>query len=95
MQKIESAMGCQIIPFPLTKRLATVREVATKLREKNGRHEEAYRNRVADGLFEHLARIGLSEDEQDEEVGAFFSAVELEMFQMYDPSGIYGDRSVY
>jgi hypothetical protein len=95
MQKVNPAMSCQIIPFPMTKRLATVREVAATLKGKNGRHAEAYRNRIADGLFEHLARIGLSEDEQDEEVGAFFSAVELEMFQMYDPCGIYGDRSVY
>ena len=95
MQKVESPVSCQIIPFPLTRRLATVREVAARLRAKNDRHAEAYRNRVADSLFEHLARIGLSEDEQDEQVGAFFSAVELELFRMYDPSGIYGDRSVY
>ncbi|MEP7452420.1 DUF6074 family protein [Phyllobacterium sp. SB3] len=95
MSKVESSVSCQIVPFPLTRRLATVRDVAAKLKEKNDRHAEAYRNRIADELFEHLARIGLSEDEQDEQVGAFFSAVELEMFEMYDPSGIYGDRSVY
>jgi hypothetical protein len=95
MQKVEPVTSCQIIPFPLTKRSATVREVAAGLKGKSNRHAEAYRNRIADELFEHLARTGLSEDEQDEQVGAFFSAVELEMYRMYDPDGIYGDRSTY
>ena len=96
MSEVESVMNCQIIPFPLTKRVAKVRDVAAKLMEKTSdRHAEAYRNQVADGLFKHLARIGLPEDEQDEQVGAFFTAVELELSRLYDLQDGYSDTSAY
>lgn len=94
MSEVQSATYCQIIPFPLTKRVAKIRDVAAKLMEKTtDRHAEAYRNQVAGGLFKHLAGIGMAEDDQDEQVGAFFTAVELELSRLYDLHDAYGDTA--
>ncbi|HMF69740.1 MAG TPA: DUF6074 family protein [Phyllobacterium sp.] len=96
MFEAQSPTPCQIIAFPLTKRVAKVRDVAAKLMEKaTDRQAEAYRNQIADTLFRHLERIGVPEDEQDEQVGAFFTAVELELSRLYDLADDYGDTSTY
>ncbi|CAN7248698.1 DUF6074 family protein [Phyllobacterium sp. LjRoot231] len=96
MFEAESPIPCQIIAFPLTKRVAKVRDVAAKLMEKaTDRQAEAYRNQIADMLFRHLDRIGIPEDEQDEQVGAFFTAVELELSRLYDLADVYSDTSAY
>lgn len=96
MFEAESPTPCQIIVFPLTKRVTKVRDVAAKLMEKaTDRQAEAYRNQIADALFRHLDRIGVPEDEQDEQVGAFFTAVELELSRLYDLADDYGDTSAY
>jgi len=96
MFEAEFPTPCQIIAFPLTKRVAKVRDVAAKLMEKaTDRQAEAYRNQIADTLFRHLDRIGVPEDEQDEQVGAFFTAVELELSRLYDIADDYGDTSAY
>ncbi len=90
----EYPIQCQIIAFPLTKRVAKVRDVAAKLMEKTtDRQAEAYRNMVAEMLFRHLDRLGIAEDEQDEQVGAFFTAVEQELLRLYDLAEAYGDTS--
>ncbi|MGH6862335.1 MAG: DUF6074 family protein [Phyllobacterium sp.] len=89
-------MNCQIVPFPLTKRISRIRDVAAKLMDKTtDRHAEAYRNQVAEGLFRHLSRLGIAEDEQDEQVGAFFTAVEMELLRLHDLQSAYGDTSSY
>jgi uncharacterized protein DUF6074 len=96
MFEAQSPTSCQIIAFPLTKRVAKIRDVAAKLIEKaTDRQAEAYRNQIADTLFRHLERIGVPEDEQDEQVGAFFTAVELELSRLYDLTDDYGDTSAY
>ncbi len=87
---------CQVIPFPLTRRVAKVRDVAARIMEKTtDRQAEAYRNQVADALFRHLDKIGAPEDEQDEQVGAFFTAVELELSRLYDQQDVNGETSAY
>ncbi len=91
MFEVESPLPCQVIAFPLTKRVAKVREVAARIMDKaTDRQAAAYRNQVAETLFRHLDRIGVPEDEQDEQVGAFFTAVELELYRLHclhDASG--------
>lgn len=95
MFEAEAPMPCQIIAFPLTRRAARVREVATRIMEKaSDRQASAYRNQVAETFFRHLDRIGISEDEQDEQVGAFFTAVELEIARLSYLSGA-NDETAY
>lgn len=78
-----SDRDCKIIAFPLVKRVGKVRDVASKLLEKSTeRHAEYYRTQVTDALFKQLEKIGLSELEQDEQVGAFLSAVDMEMYRL-------------
>jgi hypothetical protein len=87
---------CQVIPFPLTRRVAKVRDVAARIMEKaTDRQAGAYRNQVAETLFRHLDKIGVPEDEQDEQVGAFFTAVELELSRLYDQQDVSGETSSY
>lgn len=89
-------MPCQVIPFPLTRRVAKLRDVAARIMEKStDRKAEAYRNQVADALFRHLDKMGVPEDEQDEQVGAFFTAVELELSRLYDQQDANGETSAY
>ncbi|PSH64363.1 hypothetical protein CU102_22010 [Phyllobacterium brassicacearum] len=89
-------MPCQVIPFPLTRRVAKVRDVAARIMEKaTDRQAEAYRNQIADTLFRHLDKIGVPEDDQDEQVGAFFTAVELELSRLYDQQDANGETSAY
>ncbi len=96
MFEAESSIPCQVIPFPLTRRVTKVRVVAAKIMDKaTDRQAEAYRNQVADGLFRHLAKIGVPEDEQDEQVGAFFTAVELELSRLFDLQDANGETSAY
>ncbi|PSH66929.1 DUF6074 family protein [Phyllobacterium sophorae] len=92
----ESPIPCQIIVFPLTKRAAKIRDVAAKIMDKTtDRQAEAYRNQAAESLFRHLAKIGVPEDEQDEQVGAFFTAVELELSRLYDLNDTAEETSSY
>ncbi|MBZ9654423.1 DUF6074 family protein [Phyllobacterium lublinensis] len=87
---------CHVIPFPLTRRVAKVRDVAARIMEKaTDRQAGAYRNQVAETLFRYLDKIGVPEDEQDEQVGAFFTAVELELSRLYDQQDVSGETSSY
>jgi hypothetical protein len=70
---------CQLIAFPLVRRVGKVRDVAQKMLDKStDRHADYYRNQVSDALLKHLTRLGLSEREQDEQIGAFWTAVDVE-----------------
>jgi hypothetical protein len=74
---------CHLIPFPLSRRIGKVRDVAMKLLEKTtDRHADYYRNQVADALFKQLSKLGVPEIEQDEQVGAFFCKVEQEISRL-------------
>ncbi|SDP41360.1 hypothetical protein SAMN05428967_2004 [Phyllobacterium sp. YR620] len=83
MFEAEATTPCRVIAFPLTRRAAKIREVAARIAEKvSDRQAGAYRNQVAETLFRHLSKIGIAEEEQDEQVGAFFSAVERELARL-------------
>ena len=95
MFESEASMPCQIIAFPLTRRAARIRDVAARIMEKTSdRQANAYRNQVAETFFRHLDKIGIAEDEQDEQVGAFFTAVELEIARLSYLNGI-NDETAY
>ncbi|AZO39644.1 MAG: hypothetical protein EOS81_10680 [Mesorhizobium sp.] len=73
---------CQVIAFPLVSRVGRIREVATKMLAKStDRHAESYRDQVTTGLLGHLGRLGISESEQDEQLGAFWAAVQAEIIR--------------
>jgi hypothetical protein len=70
---------CQIIAFPLTNRVGKVRDVAAKLAAKStDRHIASYRDQVTTALHSQLARLGVSEQKQGEQVAAFWNAVQAE-----------------
>lgn len=74
---------CTVIAFPLVRRAGKIRDVAAKLLTKSSdRHVESYRNQVTDALLNHLDRLGVPEAAQDEQVGAFWHAVEMEVARL-------------
>ncbi|WP_157017986.1 DUF6074 family protein [Mesorhizobium xinjiangense] len=79
-EDMTSDKGGALVMFPLARRAKEVRAVAAALVAKNSwRTADTYRSRQSDRLFRELAALGLAEDVQDEEVGAFFDAVEREV----------------
>jgi hypothetical protein len=74
---------CDVVAFPLIRRIGKIRDVASKMLAKStDRHAESYRDQVTTGLLGHLTRLGISEREQDEQIGAFWSAVQAEMIRL-------------
>lgn len=73
----------QVIVFPMVRRVGRIRDVATKMLEKpTDRAAEFYRGQVTDALLKSLARAGIPESEQDEQLGAFWEAVRCEMIRI-------------
>lgn len=73
----------QVIVFPMTRRVGRIRDVAVKMLDKpTDRAAAFYRDQVTDGLLRSLARAGIPDDEQDEQIGAFWSAVQAEMIRL-------------
>lgn len=71
---------CELTPFPLSKRIGKIRDVAAKLLgRKSARHAEYYRQQVTEAFVGQLRRIGLPQHLQDKEIRAFWSGVEQEM----------------
>jgi hypothetical protein len=73
-----------IVLFPLDFQAGSVRRAAHALLKKRS---TAAANRFRDALarekFDELALLGLSEDAQDEAVGAFLTAVERELAELH------------
>ena len=70
----------KLIPFPMAKRIGRIRDVAQRLLDKRtNRSATHYRKQVTDALIASFDRIGVPETEQDEQLGVFWSAVEVEM----------------
>ncbi|AZO42942.1 hypothetical protein EJ076_18485 [Mesorhizobium sp. M7D.F.Ca.US.005.01.1.1] len=75
--------ACSVVVFPLVRRIGKVRDVARKMLDKStDRHAESYRDQVTTGLLGHMVRIGIPDQEQDEQLGAFWSAVDAEMTRL-------------
>lgn len=74
---------CQIILFPMGKRVGRIRSTAEKMLAKpTDKAAESYRDQVTDGLIRQMARTGISDSEQDEHLGAFWSAVQAEIIRL-------------
>lgn len=73
---------CQIVVFPLTRRVGRIREVAESYVSKSDKAAAHYLSQVTGGLFAQLNRIGVPEDQQDEMLGAFVDALEREVARL-------------
>jgi hypothetical protein len=75
--------SCQVIVFPMIKRIGRIRDVAAKMLDKRTDRAAAfYRDQVTDCMLRSLARAGIPEHDQDEQLGAFWSAVQAEMIRL-------------
>lgn len=72
-----------VIPFPLARQGGRVGDVARKLRAKTtDKHADYYRGQVTDALVKRFLRWGVPDHVVDEQVGAFWTAVEWEMARL-------------
>ena len=75
--------ACTMIPFPMSHRVGKIRDVAAKLLEKGTeRHADYYCKQVTDGLVAQFEKIGLSEEQQGEQIGSFWSKVHQEVARL-------------
>lgn len=73
----------KLLAFPLVNRVGKIRDVAVKLMDKTTeRHANSYRDQVTVALIRQLEKIGLSEMEVDEQLGAFWEQVRIEMIRL-------------
>lgn len=73
----------QVIPFPLASRTGRIRDVAMKMMDKpTDRSAAHYRNQVTEALILQMEKIGLPENEQDEQLGEFWERVQAEMIRL-------------
>ncbi|RUV69094.1 MAG: hypothetical protein EOR30_24120 [Mesorhizobium sp.] len=73
---------CQVIAFPLIRRMGKIRDVATKMLAKStDRHAESYRDQVTAALLSHLTRIGVPQAQQGKQLTTFWAAVQTEIIR--------------
>ena len=72
----------QVLLFPLTKRIGKIRQTAQILSSKCGDEAAIYLKQVASAARRHLARIGLTEEEIEVQLRAFFDAVQAEVVRL-------------
>lgn len=71
---------CRVLPYPLTRRVGKIRDVALKLSEKaTEKHAAYYQSQVDDALRKQMIRIGLDDAAQDRALAAFWSCVRNEI----------------
>ncbi|PZV36481.1 DUF6074 family protein [Mesorhizobium kowhaii] len=72
--------AAKVILFPMVKRVGRIRDVAAKtLAKPTLRAAQSYRDQVTDALIQQMSGAGIGEAEQDEQLGAFWSAVQAEI----------------
>ena len=68
-----------IIPFPVTARVRKIRDTALKLLERpTVKSAEHYRGQVVEPMKASFLRIGMPEEEADEQTRVFWMAVQVE-----------------
>ena len=72
----------QVILFPLTKRVGKIRHTANMLSRKHGEDANLYWKQIVAGLRRQLERLDVSKAEADDEIKAFFDAVQTELRRM-------------
>ncbi|MEW6630315.1 MAG: DUF6074 family protein [Pseudomonadota bacterium] len=71
-----------IIPFPQKQRAGKIRDVASKMLSKpTDRAAASYRDQVTESMLRAFQRSGFPEATQDEQLGAFWSAVQDEIIR--------------
>lgn len=71
---------CEVVPFPLGKRIGKIRSVAARLLHRtSAHHAEYYRQQVNVALVGQLRKIGIPEHLVNREIREFWSSVEQEM----------------
>jgi hypothetical protein len=89
----EPTPSCEIITLPLSTRIGRIREVALKLHGKSTeRAADYYRRQVLDGLFSQLQRLDVPAQQQEEMVGSFWEAVNVELARLNHLNQKPGDR---
>ncbi|WP_168879989.1 DUF6074 family protein [Rhizobium sp. P28RR-XV] len=75
-------MTAATIAFPAARDVGNVRDVAAKiLDEADDRQADHYRLQVTEAIVRQLDRIGIPAHERDEQLGAFWQAVQHEMIR--------------
>lgn len=69
----------KVLVFPLDARIGKVRHTASLLYKKNCEDAELYWKQVLAANRKHLTRIGLTADQQQQEISNFFNAVQREL----------------
>ena len=74
---------CRMIVFPMSRRVGRIRDVAVKMLDKpTDRAALSYRDQVTEGMLKQMAKVGIPEAEQDEQLGAFWQAVQAEIIRL-------------
>ncbi|MCZ7488519.1 DUF6074 family protein [Rhizobium rhizogenes] len=85
---------CSLIPFPMANRVGKIRDVASKLIEKHtDRHADYYCKQVTEALTAQFDRLGFSEDQKDEQIGAFWTKVHHEVVRLRHRGGPTGSNN--
>ncbi|UIK05028.1 DUF6074 family protein [Neorhizobium galegae] len=70
---------CQMIAFPLSRRIGKVRRVAEVFARKTGRERASYWKSQVATLWDQLHQVGFADDEISELMDGFRDAVESEI----------------
>ena len=72
----------EIIVFPMVNRVGRIRSTAEKMLAKpTERAAASYRDQVTDAMIRQMDRAGIDEATRDEQLGAFWSAVQAEIIR--------------
>ena len=74
--------SCQIIPFPTSKRVGKIRRTAAVLAERHGKSADQYWRQVSSGMRSQMVAANIPTVSIDEELRAFFDAVQAEMIRL-------------
>lgn len=74
---------CEVINFPLARRLGKIRDVAAKMLDKTtDRHADHYRAQVTEAIQKQMSRAGVDCEITNEEIVAFWAKVHDEMVRL-------------
>ncbi|TPI54748.1 hypothetical protein FJ417_24675 [Mesorhizobium sp. B3-1-7] len=81
--QLELDFTARILVFPLSRRIADVRQVARRLDVIHGDEAAVYWRGVVADLDRRLSTHGLPREQIDVELWAFFDAVQMELLRQY------------
>ena len=86
---------CRLIAFPMVNRVGKIRDVAGKMLDKTtDRHADHYRSQVNEALVKQFEKIGLAENEIEQQLAGFWLKVGDEMTRLtYQGHGTGGNAA--